>query len=341
MKQFIALTIVLGLGACTNPDTPEGHEGYVFHRPLLFGKMEHRESQVGPASTGVSWRLYVTNIDMRVRNYAEKFELLTRDDLKLKFSVNTRISLKRGSVKRVVEEFGGENWYTWNVKAPLRTAVRRIVMRVRAEDLHHETSKVAGDIKAALKTRYKDTPVVIQSVDIDHLEFPPEVQDAIDKRVAKTEELKQQKFELQKARKEAAIRILKAIRIAKKQRIISSTLDPLYVQLRAVEVYRHLAESNNKTVMMLPNTTQGTGMPLVMTQGRRKVLSEREREQLDAELERISKKYADVASSATGQQGADDKEDEDLTEEEPKPTDPSPTPTPPSPTPQPTTPPTP
>jgi len=97
----------LALVACSNPTVPAGHEGYVYHKPLWFGKMEFRKSLVGPASTGLSWRLFVINIDMRANNYTEKFELLTHDNLKVAFEVNTRIQPRSGQVKQIVEEWGG------------------------------------------------------------------------------------------------------------------------------------------------------------------------------------------------------------------------------------------
>lgn len=280
-----ALLAVLSLGACTNPEVPAGHEGYIYYMPLIFGKMDFRRSLAGPASTGVSWRLYTKNIDMRERNFPEEFQLLSSDDLKVAFEVNTRIRLRPGTVKEIVEEWGGESWYEWNVKEPLRTIVRREIMKVSATDIQLKTDIVGQEIEAALREKYKDTPIDIQSVDIGRFEFPEEVAQAIQQKIAKQQELERQKFILEKSRKEAAIRVLDAVKVAKKQRIISATLDPLYVQWRAVQVYRALGESSNKTVIMLPNTGDGTGMPLVVSEGKRKVLTP-EDEQFLADMEK-------------------------------------------------------
>jgi regulator of protease activity HflC (stomatin/prohibitin superfamily) len=259
--------------------------------PLVFGKMDYRKSLYGPASTGVSWRLFTKNIDMRERNYPEDFELLSSDDLKVAFEVNTRLRLRPGTVKEIVEHWGGENWYEWNVKEPLRTVVRREVMRVSATDIQLKTDLVGKRIEEALLKKYKDTPIDIQSVDIGRFEFPEEVTQAIQQKIAKQQELQRQEFILEKTRKEAAIRVLDALRVAKKQRIISATLDPLYVQWRAVQVYRALAESPNKTVIMLPNTADGTGMPLVLTEGKRKVLTAED----EVYLAEMEKRYMDKA----------------------------------------------
>jgi regulator of protease activity HflC (stomatin/prohibitin superfamily) len=298
LAALAALVTLGALGACSNPETPAGFEGYVYHLPLTFGKMEYRGALKGPSSTGLSWRLYVENIDMRGKSFQEQFKLLTEDNLSVSFEVTTRIELVPGSVKAVVEDWGGKDWYEWNVKEPLRTVVRRQVVKVSATDIQLQTSKVGLAILQELEERYKGTPIHVLSVDIGHIEFPAEVTDAIQQKIAKEQELERQEFVLAKTRKEAAIRVLEALKAAKQQRIISSTLDPLYVQRRAVEVYRRLAASPNKTIMVLPTTQDGTGMPTVMTVGKQKIVGPAD----DAMLKEMEAKYMRVV----GQAGEDD-----------------------------------
>jgi regulator of protease activity HflC (stomatin/prohibitin superfamily) len=285
---FVAAAAACG---CTNPEVPQGHEGYVYHVPLLFGSMEYRETLRGPASTGVSWRLYVENVDMRAKSYKEDFQLLTRDNLSVSFEVNTRIKLRDGSVKEIVEQWGGEKWYEWNVKEPLRTIVREQVTRFSATDIQLETPKVRQLITEHLAGKFKATPISIESVDIGQIQFPSEVADAISRKIAKKQELERQEYVLAKTRKEAAIRVLEALKLAEQQRIISSTLDPLYVQQKAVQVYRTLAHSSNKVIMMLPNSPDATGMPSVLSSGKRKILTPAD-QQLLQDMERRYMKVA-------------------------------------------------
>src|SRR4029077_11102820 len=94
MRNYLPMIAVILAAACTNPEVPQGYEGYIYNEPLLFGKMEFREALRGPATTGVSWRLYTENVDMRAKSYKEDFELLTHDNLNVTFEVNTRIKLK-------------------------------------------------------------------------------------------------------------------------------------------------------------------------------------------------------------------------------------------------------
>lgn len=296
---IVALVAVFGLGACTNPETPAGHEGYVYYTPLIFGKMEYRKTLTGPSSTGVSWRLFVTNIDMRERNYREEFNLLSSDDLKVEFEVNIRIRLREGSVKQIVEELGGEHWYEWNVRQPVRTSIRNEIMKISATEIQLKTAELAKTIRSNLDSKYKDTPIEILSVDMGHFEFPKPVTEAIQLKIAKQQELERQKAILSKTEKEAEIRVIEALRAAEQQRIIGSTLDPLYLQREAMQVYRTLGQSKNKTILVLPNTTDGTGMPLVKTAGARKKLTKDDAEFLEKMRTKYLKADTDVAPGMT------------------------------------------
>ncbi len=286
-----ALVAALAAGACTNPETPAGHEGYVYHVPLVWGKMDYRDTLVGPSSTGLSWRLYVQNIDMRARSYAENFELLTSDNLNISFEVNTRIRLRPGSSREIVERWGGSDWYEWNVKEPLRTRVRRRVTEVSATEIQVATEQVRNRIREDLEARFADTPIEIMSVDIGAIHFPEEVMGAIQEKISAQQEYQRQQFVLAMTKKEAAIHVVEALAVAEEQEIISATLDPLYVQRKAVQVYRTLAEGPNETVVVLPNTPEGTGLPKVLARGDRKVLTAADR----ALLADMEARYMEIA----------------------------------------------
>ena len=290
-----ALALAVMAAGCTNPEVQQGYEGYIYYEPLLFGQLEFRESLRGPASTGVSWRLYSENVDVRAKSYKEDFQLLTRDNLSVSFEVNTRIELRAGAVKEIVEQWGGADWYEWNVQERLRTIVREQVSRFSATDIQLETPKVRQLVEEKLRARFQGTPVSIQSVDVGQIQFPKEVAEAISRKIAKKQELERQEFVLAKTRKEAAIRVLEALKVAEQQRIISSTLDPLYVQQRGVQVYRSLAHSANRTIVMLPSSPDGTGLPLVRAEGKRKVLTPADEKLLDD----MEHRYMRAAREAT------------------------------------------
>jgi regulator of protease activity HflC (stomatin/prohibitin superfamily) len=306
MKRLILICSLIVLGAassgCTNPEVPAGHEGYIYYKPLIFGQMEYRNTLRGPATTGVSWRLYTENIDMRARSYTEEFKLLTKENLSVSFEVNTRVSLRPGSVQEIVEEWGGPKWYEWNVKERLRTIVREQVTQFSAVKIQLETPEVRAQIESKLQEKYMNpeapTPIVIESVDIGEIHFPQEVAEAIERKIATRQELERQRFVLAKTYKDAAIKVLEAIRAAKQQLIISSTLDPLYVQQRAIQVYRKVAQSDNRTMIVLPNSPDGTALPLILNPTKRRILSESDKKRIGQQLDALEVKYGKTAGAA-------------------------------------------
>ena len=291
--QRLFLLAALGLSACTNPQTPAGFEGYVHHVPLMFGQSGYRDTLVGPASTGLAWRLFVENVDMRAKSQSEQFNLLTSDNLSVAFEVNTRLRVRPGGSKEIVEEWGTD-WYARNVREPLRTVVRQEITQVSATDIQLRTDEVRARIFEASERLYADTPIELLSVDIGNIQFPKEVTQAIERKIATEQELQRQEFLRAKTRKEAGIKVLEALKVAKQQEIISSTLDPIYVQRMAVQAYRKLAAASNKTVMVLPNTAQGTGLPQVLHAGESRELSTEDR----ALLDEMEKRYMKMASEA-------------------------------------------
>lgn len=292
---FIFSITLAALAGCTNPEVPAGHEGYIYYTPLMFGKMQFKKDLRGPATTGVSWRLYTENIDMRASSYTEEFSLLTKENLSVSFEVNTRIRLRPGSVQEIVEQWGGSNWYEWNVKERMRTIVREQVTEFSAVAIQLKTPQVRAQIESKLQEQFQNpedlSPVIIESVDVGEIHFPAEVAEAIERKIATKQELERQKFVLAKTEKEAAIKILDAIRVAKQQLIISSTLDPLYVQQRAIQVYRRVAQSDNKTVIVLPSSDEGTALPLILNPKERRVLSTSDKKRIGAQLDALKAEY--------------------------------------------------
>ncbi len=63
--SIFALIFLAATGIYSNPQTPAGHEGYVFEQPAIFGKGGYRGSVQGPGNYGISfWRNRVINIDV-------------------------------------------------------------------------------------------------------------------------------------------------------------------------------------------------------------------------------------------------------------------------------------
>ena len=272
--------LALALG-CANETTPEGHEGYITHRPLVFGSSYFVGSQAGPTSTGLVWRQYVENVDMRPKTYTEQFHILSRDNLNVGFEAHVRISLRDGSVRRVVEELGGgadtanqvaveegqsptPEWYTRNVRQPCRTAVRDIVHSYDAYDIQSRTQDISARILARLQDEWADSPVVFENISIGNLQYPAAINAEIQRKLAAEQDLERMERERQIAEQEARIMVTTARGRAAAQRIVNETLTPLYVQHEMLEQFRQLARTERATIIVTPMSEAGGGSPVIL-----------------------------------------------------------------------------
>lgn len=271
MKKLI---VALALAACTNQTTPEGHEGYLVHQPMVIGSAHFVGGQVGPTSTGLVWRQYVTNVDMRPKNYNEEFHILSRDNLNVGFEASARVGLRAGSVRRVVEEFGatdvGEEqgelptWYLRNVRQAYRTAVRDVVHDYNAYDIQRETQRIGTEILNRLREQYAGTPIEFESISIGNLTYPEEINLEIQRKLAAEQDLERMQREQQIAEQEAEIMVANARGRAAAQRAINETLTPLYVQHEMLVAFEQLSRSPRATIVAMPMSEEGGSSPVIL-----------------------------------------------------------------------------
>lgn len=249
---------------CANRETPEGHEGYVYEEPIVFGQKHFVTTQTGPTSTGFQWRNYVVNVDMRPQTYSAVYKILTADNLNISFESNARISLRPGSVQDVVERFGSTEWYKKNVEKQYMAEVRRRVREHNAYDVKGNAVAIADAVLTALRLQYKTSPIVFETMDIGNIDYPASVNRQIEAKLAAQQELERQEIQKLIAEREAEIEVIEARGIAGAQEIINKTLTREYLQWKAIEAYKELAQSNNSTFIIVPTSTNGTGMPLII-----------------------------------------------------------------------------
>lgn len=257
---FIGLFFI----SCTNPSTPPGHEGYVKENPRMFGNGGFQGSMKGPSNFGVSlWRNEVTNVDFRPKTYGENFNILAKDELNVSFRFQTIIKLKDGSVKTIVENFGGEEFYNRYVKEPLRSMIRKNVQMLKSRQVKEKRREIADEVKEELKSYLSDTPIIIVATAVGNIDYPPVVTQAVEKKLAAQQLLEEKETQKEIAKRDAEIRIEEAKGIAEAQRIINSTLTPNYLQHEAINAQLKMANSPNHTTVYIPSGNNG--VPLVKT----------------------------------------------------------------------------
>ena len=254
--------LLLTLSGCTNPNTPAGHEGYVYENPRLFGKGGFQGAIAGPGNFGVSlWRNEVINIDMRPNTYSEEFRILAKDDLNISFRVDAILSVEPESVQRVVQEYGAEKWYTRFVREPFRAFVRTSVQQYESRTVKEKRGVIAGDIKGKLQEHLEGSPFKLVSLVVGNIDYPDIVAKAVEKKLAAQQLLEEKNVQKEIAKRDAEIRIEEAKGIAQAQKIINATLTPNYLQHEAIQAQNEMANSPNHTTVYIP--VGANGIPLV------------------------------------------------------------------------------
>ncbi|MCI5128681.1 MAG: hypothetical protein D3907_09325 [Candidatus Electrothrix sp. AUS3] len=260
---LVGLFVLLGIFG-TNPNTPAGHEGYVFENPRMFGNGGFRGELKGPSNYGISlWRNQVTNVDFRPKTYPENFKILAKDELNISFRFQSIIKVKPNTIRTVVEDYAGDAFYSRYIKEPLRAMVRKNVQSLKSREIKEKRKEIAAAVTANLQEHLQGTPFLLVSCMVGNIDYPPVVTQAVEKKMAAQQLLDEKETQREIAKKDAEIRIEEAKGIAEAQKIINTTLTQNYLQHEAIQAQLKMASSPNHTTVYIPSGANG--IPLIGT----------------------------------------------------------------------------
>jgi regulator of protease activity HflC (stomatin/prohibitin superfamily) len=269
VRRLLAL-LGLGLIGCTNPSTPAGYVGYVTKHPYTMPARFY-ELQTGPTSTGLGWRLEVTNISVTPKTSTEEFRgpsaVLAKDNLRIEFRAHLLWKIDPQNVKALVEKFGGTGWtpeqsaYDNYIKEPFRTYTRDQVQKYNGLDVKENIDAIGSAVEARILKLTGGTPFTIISVVIGNIQYPQTVAESVANKLAATQVLEQTTVEIQTAKAKAQIREADAEGIAKAMDTINQKLTPLYVQYEAIQAQGKMVNSPNHTEVFIP--VGPMGVPVV------------------------------------------------------------------------------
>jgi hypothetical protein len=258
----IAAVVLISYAGCRNHHTPAGHVGYIKSVPFL-GAGEYVDTQTGPTSTGFVWRQEVVNIDVRPRTFSEEMKIPTRNRLEVQLRAHARIRLDQAKLRDLVETYGGEKWYENNVRDQYRSAVRDKVQKLDVFEVKNEMRAIGDEVLADMRKRYSHTGIEFLSIDVGDIVYPKGVVDSVIAKFVTNEENERKDVELEIAQRQIQIGIAEAEGIADAQRIIRTTLDPMFLQFEALRAIEELASAPNTTFMIMPFSKNGTA-PVIM-----------------------------------------------------------------------------
>ena len=260
-----------------NPYTPAGYVGYLT-RGAVLGRAEFVGLQTGPTSTGRGWLLDVTNVSVTPYTYTEEFTntetVLAKDNLKIAFQVHIVWRVRPEMVRALVEKYStlqpGDSsdqivkvCYDNFLKQPLRTFARDEVQQLKGLEIKDSISPLGQRIRERIVQTAAGSPFQIDSVVVGNIQYPPEIVDAVSRKLAATQELERKQTEIEIAQRDKEKRVVEAEGLAKAAEVINQRLTPLYLQYEAVKAQQAMVGSPNHTTIYIP--VGPMGVPLVGT----------------------------------------------------------------------------
>jgi len=271
----LLIGVVVFFFGSSNPVTPAGYVGYVT-RGAIFGHEKFVDLQTGPTSSGRGWLLSTINVSVTPYTYDEDFSgadtVLSSDSLKIAFRVHLVWRVRPDRVKQFVEEYStlGANdaadaivqvAYRNFLREPLRTYARDEVQKYKGLEIKDNIAGIGETLTRRVLKLTNDTPFEVRSIVVGNIQYPPEVVDAVSKKLAATQELERKNTEIEIAKREKDKRIVEAEGIAQATQIISQRLTSGYLQYEAIKAQRDTINSPNHTTIYIP--VGPMGVPIV------------------------------------------------------------------------------
>ena len=271
----LLICIAIFFFGSSNPVTPAGYVGYVT-RGAIFGHEKFVDLQTGPTSSGRGWLLSTVNVSVTPYTYDEDFSgtdtVLFSDSLKIAFRVHLVWRVRPDRVKQFVEEYStlGSNdapdtivqvAYRNFLREPLRTYARDEVQKYKGLEIKDNIAGIGETLTQRVLKLTNDTPFEVRSIVVGNIQYPPEVVDAVSKKLAATQELERKNTEIEIAKREKDKRIIEAEGIAQATQIISQRLTSGYLQYEAIKAQRDTINSPNHTTIYIP--VGPMGVPIV------------------------------------------------------------------------------
>jgi len=253
---------VVFLSNSQNVRATAGYASYVYSKPI-FGRSVFKSVLIGPASTGLRWRLSGQSVSITPYTYSEKFDgntaILAQDKLPLNSQAHIvwRLKPDEASVKKFMEEFGGwesssnpdeiaKQAYSQFIQEPFRTVTRSVVAKYGGLSVNESLPEISLAISDIMKEMLNKTPFEIISVVMGNAAPPQQVIDAIATKVALNQTLEQKAIEEKIAEKMIEIErkngeaagaksAAEAVERAKAISSISAVLTPAYIQYLSME----------------------------------------------------------------------------------------------------------
>jgi prohibitin 1 len=251
------LIVFFIMGGCSLSCVPAGHVGVVD----VFGNVKDYTLKPG-INFPVNPFAKIVKMPVRTMEAKEEdFTVTTKEGLSVKLDISVWYNLDAEKALLVYKKIG-DNYVEKILDPAIRGIMRDAISEYGCEQLYDISSRqmVCDKARTLIAKELEPRGINIERMLLRDIEFPNQVRQAIDAKMAMKQQAEQMQFVLQKETQEAERRRVEAGGIADAQVIISKQLTPEYLQWKYIEALVELVDTPNHSTIILPFDSKLTPM---------------------------------------------------------------------------------
>ena len=218
-----------------------------------FGQLSNEVYSQGPLGYN-PFTTIVIKAPIRTVNMEVNLNLPSKEGLNINAGISILYKIDELRVPMLIQQLG--NNYETIISSVFRSASADICAKYMAKDMH---SGKRGEIEAAIANvmneQLSSRGIAIEAVLLKTIQLPPGLYNSIEGRLEAEQEVMRMTFLLEQEKLEAERKVIQAKGQRDAQQILSEGLTKEILELRSIEAFIKLAESNNGKVIITNGKT--------------------------------------------------------------------------------------
>lgn len=208
-------------------------------------------------------RVYI--YEVRQQSLEEKMQVLSSNGLEIKLDASTWFQPSYEDLGSLHRE-KGEQYIQRLLQPAVRSAARAVVGRYNPEQLYaSKREAIQKEILEETQILLQDQYVQVNEVLVRDVSLPPNIKDAIERKLRQEQESLEYEFRLTKAEQEAERQRIDAEGKARANEILNASLTPNILKEKGIQATLELAKSGNSKTVIIGSGEDG--MPLILGGG--------------------------------------------------------------------------
>jgi regulator of protease activity HflC (stomatin/prohibitin superfamily) len=213
-----------------------------------FGKLSERVYDEGTYALNPFGTVMIKT-PIRTVNMEVDLSLPSKEGLNILANISILYKIDKAKVPTLIQDVGND--YESIISAVFRSAAADVCAQYMAKDMHSgKRAEIEDGIVRIMDERLNQRGIDIEAVLLKSISLPPGLYNSIQSRLEAEQEVLRMKYLLEQEKLEADRKVIEAKGTKDAQLILSEGLTAEILQLRSIEAFLKLAESENSKVII-------------------------------------------------------------------------------------------